>query len=316
MKASNDNNNNLNNSAAADPNNLGHDVSSSKLSHKSTTTSGLTPIIRKSKPHPRTKRLPADVELYPQDHLTNPSPNPNPSPTQLPSNSNPEDDESPLFTMGNPNDDDREVEGKERGRDGEEEEGEDELTRIRALLLPPPIPGLKDWGIPPEPEGVEPDEEIKSKLTQFQTLKHSPIHPKHFNDSLMSNRSFRNPHLYTKLVEFVDVDERSSNFGDYGEEGILGLKVDEIKEDWFADRIASLQKLRSEQQSSSSTSTSHNTKSRSHIDFTTSKSKSTFASSVAKSSTKTHHYSSTSGRYQPYGGGGRGDGGDGGRRWR
>jgi len=28
----------------------------------------------------------------------------------------------------------------------------------------------------------------------------------------MSNRSFRNPHLYAKLVEFVDVDERATNF--------------------------------------------------------------------------------------------------------
>lgn len=26
----------------------------------------------------------------------------------------------------------------------------DEITRIRQLLRPPPIPGLKDWGIPPE----------------------------------------------------------------------------------------------------------------------------------------------------------------------
>ena len=29
----------------------------------------------------------------------------------------------------------------------------DELGRIRALLRPPPIHGVRDWGIPPEPEG-------------------------------------------------------------------------------------------------------------------------------------------------------------------
>lgn len=30
------------------------------------------------------------------------------------------------------------------------EEVQDELSRIRALLRPPPIPGVEDWGIPPE----------------------------------------------------------------------------------------------------------------------------------------------------------------------
>ena len=29
----------------------------------------------------------------------------------------------------------------------------DDLARIRALLRPPPIHGVRDWGIPPEPEG-------------------------------------------------------------------------------------------------------------------------------------------------------------------
>ena len=29
----------------------------------------------------------------------------------------------------------------------------DDLGRIRALLRPPPIHGVRDWGIPPEPEG-------------------------------------------------------------------------------------------------------------------------------------------------------------------
>ena len=29
----------------------------------------------------------------------------------------------------------------------------DDLQRIRTLLLPPPIQGVDDWGIPPEPEG-------------------------------------------------------------------------------------------------------------------------------------------------------------------
>lgn len=47
----------------------------------------------------------------------------------------------------------------------------------------------------------------------------------------MSNRSFRNPHLYAKLVEFVDVDERTTNFPrDIWD-------PDEVKEEWYADKI-------------------------------------------------------------------------------
>jgi hypothetical protein len=47
----------------------------------------------------------------------------------------------------------------------------------------------------------------------------------------MSNRSFRNPHLYAKLVEFVDVDERTTNFPkDMWD-------PDDIRPEWFADSI-------------------------------------------------------------------------------
>lgn len=47
----------------------------------------------------------------------------------------------------------------------------------------------------------------------------------------MSNRSFRNPHLYAKLVEFVDVDERTTNFlSDV-------WSPDDMQPEWFADSI-------------------------------------------------------------------------------
>ena len=62
-------------------------------------------------------------------------------------------------------------------------------------------------------------------------MKRDPVNPKHFNDSLMSNRSFRNPHLYTKLVEFVDVDERTTNFP----KDIWDPS--NVPRDWFADQI-------------------------------------------------------------------------------
>lgn len=57
------------------------------------------------------------------------------------------------------------------------------------------------------------------------------MNPKHFNDSLMANRSFRNPHLYAKLVEFVDVDERTTNFP----KSIWDPT--DVREDWYADQI-------------------------------------------------------------------------------
>ncbi|KAJ8503150.1 hypothetical protein ONZ45_g11113 [Pleurotus djamor] len=134
--------------------------------------------------------------------------------------------------------------------------GVDELADIRALLRPPQIPGLDDWGIPPE--STEPcNPAIETKLAQFHSLKRDPSNPKHFNDSLMSNRSFRNPHLYAKLVEFVDVDERSTNFPkDMWD-------PDNMQDEWFADKIAEFQKTRSEQQTASSTK-------RSRIEFSSS----------------------------------------------
>ncbi|KAF9969741.1 hypothetical protein BGZ73_007757 [Actinomortierella ambigua] len=34
----------------------------------------------------------------------------------------------------------------------------------------------------------------------------------HFNQSLMKNKNFRNPHIYQSLVQLVDLDETGSNF--------------------------------------------------------------------------------------------------------
>ncbi|KIJ61654.1 hypothetical protein HYDPIDRAFT_115828 [Hydnomerulius pinastri MD-312] len=133
----------------------------------------------------------------------------------------------------------------------------DELIRLRDLLRSPPIPGVVDWGIPSE--SIAPcDPAIEAKLAQFHALKRDPENPKHFNDSLMSNRSFRNPHLYAKLVEFVDVDERSTNFPS------SIWDPSDVEPEWFADRIAELQKARSEQASLTQ-------QKRSQIAFTSSK---------------------------------------------
>jgi len=132
-----------------------------------------------------------------------------------------------------------------------------ELSTIRDLLRPSPIPGVPDWGIPPASvEHCEPA--IQAKLAQFHTLKRDPEQPKHFNDSLMSNRSFRNPHLYAKLVEFADVDERTTNFPREI------WDPHDVQEEWFADKLAANQKARSEQQESAQSSSNK----RARIDFT------------------------------------------------
>jgi hypothetical protein len=97
------------------------------------------------------------------------------------------------------------------------------MQPCRTGTLPLPFPSL------PFPYPIP--NSSQAKLAQFHTLKQDPTRPIHFNDSLMSNRSFRNPHLYAKLVEFVDVDERTSNFP----KDIWD--PDDVREEWFADRI-------------------------------------------------------------------------------
>lgn len=54
------------------------------------------------------------------------------------------------------------------------------------------------------------DPGLRQKLASFHALKSSATQPKHFNDSLLSNKGFRNPHIYDKLVAFVDIDESAS----------------------------------------------------------------------------------------------------------
>ena len=121
----------------------------------------------------------------------------------------------------------------------------DEAAQLRQLVLPRPVPGLLDFGIPSAPEG-EPDPALavcafpvpillaasytlQAKLANFRSLKQSQN--RHFNDALMSNRAFRNPHLYATLVEFVDVDERATAFPkDVWD-------PTDVHADWFSDRL-------------------------------------------------------------------------------
>ncbi|KAG8929518.1 hypothetical protein FRC01_004215 [Tulasnella sp. 417] len=115
---------------------------------------------------------------------------------------------------------------------------EDEDSYIRRLLLPPPIPGANDgeYDLPPRPEAPC-DPELDAKVMKFYLLKRQG---KHFNDTLMQNKAFRNPHIYAKLVDFVSVDETATNFPKD-----LWDPFD-VREEWYAEAIAAEQKERSE----------------------------------------------------------------------
>ncbi|KZV76486.1 HCNGP-domain-containing protein [Peniophora sp. CONT] len=151
---------------------------------------------------------------------------------------------------------------------------QDELGEIRALLRPPDISGLPDWGIPP-PSTAACDSGLEAKLAQFRSLKHDPVQPKHFNDALMASRAFRNPHLYAKLVEFVGADERATNIPP------TVWNPADLRPEWYADQIADLQKKRNEERESAQSSSSNK---RSKIDFTSSRQSGSSTTSTATAS--------------------------------
>ncbi|KAG9046927.1 hypothetical protein FS837_003363 [Tulasnella sp. UAMH 9824] len=109
---------------------------------------------------------------------------------------------------------------------------EDEDSAIRRLLQPPPIPGSNDgeYDIPPRPEAPC-DPELDAKVMKFYLLKRQG---KHFNDTLMQNKAFRNPHIYAKLVDFVSVEETATNFPKD-----LWDPFD-VREEWYAEAIGML----------------------------------------------------------------------------
>ncbi|KAF9937717.1 hypothetical protein BGZ67_000990, partial [Mortierella alpina] len=87
--------------------------------------------------------------------------------------------------------------------------GNDRGALMRSLLKPKPIPGVDNFGIPAEPKG-EINPAVQAKIEQFHHVKLT--RGIHFNQSLMKNKNFRNPHIYTSLVEFVRLNETGSNF--------------------------------------------------------------------------------------------------------
>jgi HCNGP-like protein len=50
----------------------------------------------------------------------------------------------------------------------------------------------------------------------------------------MSNKAFRNPHIYAKLVEFVGVDETGTKFPKHIWDPF------DVRPEWYADEIGEL----------------------------------------------------------------------------
>ncbi|CAD6886373.1 unnamed protein product [Tilletia caries] len=131
--------------------------------------------------------------------------------------------------------------GKERARENEMlSAGQYEAAYRSACRPPPRADGNKEWGLPSVPqEGADPELEVspfpildlvpevlpfklkvlslhhyyhpraQARLANFHRLKASGTH---FNSSLMRSQAFHNPHIYAKLVSFVDIEETGSNY--------------------------------------------------------------------------------------------------------
>ncbi|KAM0750443.1 HCNGP-domain-containing protein [Meredithblackwellia eburnea MCA 4105] len=117
---------------------------------------------------------------------------------------------------------------------------------------------LSQFGVPPMVAGpCKPS--VEAKLENFHNL--SITRGLHFNDSLARSKAFRNPRIYQKLVEFVMVDERASNWPK------LIWDPTALPSGGTAAAIALDQKLRSEARQAAQASGS-----RSSIAFTSSRS--------------------------------------------
>ncbi|KAJ3168987.1 SAP30-binding protein [Geranomyces variabilis] len=82
-------------------------------------------------------------------------------------------------------------------------ECETPAAKLARLLRPPPGTVL-----PPEPPG-EADPAIQAKILKWLDLKASGMV---FNDRLESTHAFRNPSITSKMIEYLGLDERGSNF--------------------------------------------------------------------------------------------------------
>ncbi|GAA5944902.1 uncharacterized protein JCM15063_001985 [Sporobolomyces koalae] len=140
------------------------------------------------------------------------------------------------------------------------------------------LTSLSQFGIPPVPTG-DCNPAVQAKLSNFEQLRRS--RGLHFNDSLSSSKAFRNPRIYTKLVEFMDVDETGTGF----DRAVWDRHA--IGRDGTALRLAELQKLKADSKQASHLST---TASKHSISFTS-------AANDGRGSSNNKSYHDVSSRY-------------------
>ncbi|KAH9451040.1 hypothetical protein MJO28_009482 [Puccinia striiformis f. sp. tritici] len=121
---------------------------------------------------------------------------------------------------------------------------------------------------PPLPD-LDPD--LIKKIDRFKSLQEQGIY---FNDNLIASKSYRNPNIHPKLVEFLNVNQNSTNF-DLKYWNPLGFPKDA-----YSDSIRLAQQDLADQKEKQRTSSVNNNK-RSFIEF---ESQRNTSSSVNKSS--------------------------------
>ncbi|KAL7008132.1 hypothetical protein EMMF5_002314 [Cystobasidiomycetes sp. EMM_F5] len=175
----------------------------------------------------------------------------------------------------------------------EHETHENQASAAEAHIEQPRIPqtsshksrsrrwGLAEYGIPPPSPDIGPDPTLDAKLRHFHSLRAQGIR---FNATLQANKSFRNPSILQKLVDFVAVDEKKSAFPAQVWESSAGMGADA-----WADAIAETQKQKSEERQKA-----QERGKRSNIEF---ESSSQSSSSKDRYSRSLDNASSTSSRY-------------------
>ncbi|KAM0682171.1 hypothetical protein MDAP_002689 [Mitosporidium daphniae] len=80
--------------------------------------------------------------------------------------------------------------------------GDDERIREFIMQNYREIPSLFDY------KGTEEIKSVQERVDSYLSLKETGLH---FNERLISNREFRNPNIYVKLLEFADLNEYATN---------------------------------------------------------------------------------------------------------
>ena len=73
---------------------------------------------------------------------------------------------------------------------------------------------------------------LQGKVSSYLRLKYD--HGQHINTSLLSSSSFANPHIYSQLVSFVDLSERSTAFpSSDSSSGTSGRNGSDVSNGWL-----------------------------------------------------------------------------------